>query len=342
MNLPKNYLFFRAIFFIIVISFTSCNIVSNGDSLGEAEGILKQARKAIYKGVQSEDIKSILIEKTITGTTTIVTSTTKFSGSDGKEAKIIGDTKINIQFPDKVKKVRRQYMPLPKETESEGDKSNSQLREYNTLLEQEGISSDTYQLKMTLDGEKAGFDFGSVGLFTKPFTIVTGAPFTTEDFYEKDERREDRQLKDSDFIRQDLWVDLFPLLLKMPWDSTVKFKYVGKADANGKRANVLELVSLGNLPEETRTSKAQVKLFFDEKSYLLLLITQKSFSGSGTLETKYHFYNYEVIDGLKVAKKISIESNLPTKNGNEKISTETIIKELQINPTFSPKDFALD
>jgi len=70
------------------------------------------------------------------------------------------------------------------------------------------------------------------------------------------------------------------------WGTPIKFKYVGKAKANGKRANVLELVSLGKISGEMKGSEAQVKLFFDEESDLLLLITQKSSSGSGNMGNK--------------------------------------------------------
>lgn len=363
MKVMKDYSFLKITLVLAIIPVISCSVgESPANSLEEAEGILKLAREAIYKDIKSKDIKSIRIEKTSTGITTIANPNSKFtevpnasteaSGSERKETKIIGDTKIKIQFPDKIKKAILQYSPLPKEVLGEDDKFNSELREYHTLLEQEGYSFNKFSMKMILDGEEAEFDHSESGLFTKPPKIMIGSPFMYEDFRENsfEDTKTDIPIRSrsSEIVRKSLWIDLFPLLLKMPWNSPinwglpVKFKYVGKARANGKRANVLELASLGKISGEIRGSKAQVKLFFDEESNLLLLITQKSSSGRGTWETKYRFSNYEVIDGLKVAKKINIESIFPIENRSEKILTETTIKKLEINPTFSSKDFELN
>lgn len=52
-----------------------------------------------------------------------------------------------------------------------------------------------------------------------------------------------RKMQTKEFVYQNLWVSVFPVLLNLPWDDVeMRFVYLGKAQVGNKPANVLEYV----------------------------------------------------------------------------------------------------
>lgn len=143
------------------------------------------------------------------------------------------------------------------------------------------------------------------------------------------------------------WLTVFPLLLDFPWSSSATFEYAGKAEADGTRADIIEVKSL---------EINKIQLFFDEKSHLLLMMTVKSEivkdEGKSNRDYKYYFSNYESVDGILVAKKIIIDGltkasinksimGYKMKGYNTTTHTEVTLKDIKVNPIFKANTFLI-
>ncbi|MFV0388869.1 MAG: hypothetical protein ACK5NT_08935 [Pyrinomonadaceae bacterium] len=127
---------------------------------------------------------------------------------------------------------------------------------------------------------------------------------------------------------------IFPTLFPITYDLSIlpfDFYYVGIAESENKRANVIEAAM-----KDGQT----LKLFFDQDNDLLLLITFMSATDEGTVkEDKYFYSEYKDINGLLVATKIKRNQLLKNKAITEKNVELREVKELQINPTFKVDNF---
>lgn len=120
---------------------------------------------------------------------------------------------------------------------------------------------------------------------------------------------------------------LFPVIFDSSWYPVSGFKYVGAAESNGTKADVIETTS----PTAT-----VYRLFFDQQTRLLLLMSEKWVSGASKKEheRKYFFSEYKKEDGLLAAHKIVVEQN-------GEVVEERVIKRLQVNPAFGEDFFAV-
>lgn len=120
---------------------------------------------------------------------------------------------------------------------------------------------------------------------------------------------------------------LFPVIFDSSWHPVSKFKYVGVAESNGTKADVIETTS----PTAT-----VYRLFFDQQTHLLLLMSEKWVSGASKKEheRKYFFSDYKKEDGLLAAHKIVVEQN-------GEVVEERVVKRLQVNPPFGADFFAV-
>ncbi len=137
------------------------------------------------------------------------------------------------------------------------------------------------------------------------------------------------------FLKKSLWTSFFPLLLSHPFEKDIEFKYVGKAESDGKTANVVEVKPLG---EKT------YRLFFDaEANYLLLMIVSenvKTESWVGDLEIKYYFSEREMIDGVLIPRNIKVEQKATPKGKAPDVRFSVIeILDFKLNPTLDEKKF---
>jgi hypothetical protein len=127
------------------------------------------------------------------------------------------------------------------------------------------------------------------------------------------------------YLKDSVFPKSFPVTLDS-WYRPLKFYYVGIAESKDGRANVIEAAN----------DKTIYRLFFDEKTNLLLLMSQTWVDDKNNkYERKYYYSNYQEMDGLLVAAKIKVEILQP----NGKIIEVREIKDLKINPTFKSNFF---
>jgi hypothetical protein len=130
---------------------------------------------------------------------------------------------------------------------------------------------------------------------------------------------------------------IFPILLFNPWEKS-SFTYVGRAVADNSTAHIIELAN---------TNNRITRYFFDDKTHLLLMMTDEVNRAQATIKTTYYFSNYKTVNGLSVAHKINSEvvSKVKQKVGEKnitsssKVFSEVIIKSFQINPSFDSSTF---
>ncbi|HLM58837.1 MAG TPA: hypothetical protein VK422_22225 [Pyrinomonadaceae bacterium] len=120
---------------------------------------------------------------------------------------------------------------------------------------------------------------------------------------------------------------LFPVIFDSSWYPVSGFRHVGIAEANGTKADVIETTS---------PTAAVYRLFFDQQTHLLLLLSEKwvSEASKKERERKHFFSDYRKADGLLAAHKIVVEEN-------GEVVEERVIKRLQINPAFGENFFAV-
>lgn len=120
---------------------------------------------------------------------------------------------------------------------------------------------------------------------------------------------------------------LFPAIFDSSWHPVSGFKYVGTAESNGTKADVIETTS---------PTAAVYRLFFDQQTHLLLLMSERWVGGASRKEheRKYFFSDYKKEDGLLAAHKIVVEEN-------GEVVEQRVIKRLQVNPAFGEDFFAV-
>lgn len=140
-------------------------------------------------------------------------------------------------------------------------------------------------------------------------------------------KRENDQQKKIATHKDYAFTILFPVIFDASWHPVSGFKYVGVAESNGTKADVVETTS----PTAT-----VYRLFFDQQTHLLLLMSEKWVGGASRKEheRKYFFSDYRKEDGLLAAHKIVVEEN-------GEVVEERVVKRLQVNPPFGEDFFAV-
>lgn len=125
-------------------------------------------------------------------------------------------------------------------------------------------------------------------------------------------------------LKQSVFSKLFPILFDTSNCFPYDFSYIGIAESKDGRANVIEAISPYNIT---------YRLFFDEKTNLLLMIIETSFNKENQKrERKYFYSNYKELDGFKVATVVKIEAE-------GKFFESREIKSLKVNLVFKPNTF---
>ena len=128
--------------------------------------------------------------------------------------------------------------------------------------------------------------------------------------------------------------NMLPILFPITLDASIlplKFYYVGIAESDGQKADTIEAV-LGN---------TVLRLFFDKKTKLLLLMTRSRRNGdSKFVNEEKHFYSeYKSIEGYLIATAIKKTRSFDNGVLSMKIVERREIKKLEINPTFKSNHF---
>lgn len=134
-----------------------------------------------------------------------------------------------------------------------------------------------------------------------------------------------------------MWYYVFPVILQASFEPAAQFEYVGKAEAgNGQKADVVDVKS---------SYLRKFRLFFDEKTHLLLMMTVTAINGDNEYQERFYYSDYQLTDGILVAKRIQRESrniNVNTKVENKLGDSFTTIEEFKLNPKFSGDLFQID
>lgn len=140
-----------------------------------------------------------------------------------------------------------------------------------------------------------------------------------------------------------------PILLRRPGLENWRFRYVGRAKADGITADVVEYVSEkpieGNATSTTR-------YFFNSENSQLLLITSDSSNDLAETRTSTYYSEHKLMGGLKIPTKIKIEQEtvmrkkmkilgmIVTSNMSTKI-TDLTVDEFEINGNIPPEIFEI-
>lgn len=132
-------------------------------------------------------------------------------------------------------------------------------------------------------------------------------------------------------LNNDLWSEVFPLILIHPFDKQAEFRYVGKAESPTGTANVVDT---------TTESGRSIRLLFDSKTNYLLSMIEKYKSFDGDYEIKYYYSNRLSVDNVLIPKKIKVEYKF-TPTGKETRLTYNYndVLEFKLNPKFKPNLF---
>lgn len=240
------------------------------------------------------------------------------TGKDLKSAGIKGlivnsRTEVSDPYPEAVIKARPQYR---------------NQRNQGTIVEELGISLPD-KMREKVDASYTTNQWVSDRILNgnrfmqKSDTFVGGKPIniTVSNPRLKSEKEQIAEYKESVFLT------IFPIILDYSWYLPIEFSYIGVAEAGGAKADVIET---------TLSDGAKYRFFFDQQTYLLLMMieTRTSKSTNKEIERRYFFSDYRKEDGLLVAHKIVTESN-------KEVTAERELKQLQINPTFKPDYFAV-
>lgn len=130
-----------------------------------------------------------------------------------------------------------------------------------------------------------------------------------------------------------VWADFFPLTLIHPFEKNIEFKYVGKAEASNRTADVIDFKS--------KDGKDYRLLFDSETNYLLLMI--ESFKGEdGNYETKYYYSNRELVDKVLIPKKIKVEHKFTPIGKATRVSYRSLeVVDFELNPEFKKDLFEI-
>lgn len=228
--------------------------------------------------------------------------------SDLKEVEVTNTKEINVLFPDKILYVYSTATPFESKSTSiwNGEKYKK-LSEFATPDGQRTVRDVTNQQPS-----------GNLEKFVKDKEIL-------EKF--KMAMAIDPKMRMND----NLWSEIFPLILAHPFERQAEFKYIGKAQAANGEANIVETTS---------ASGRLIHLFFDSKTNQLLMMTEKYKSFDGDYETKYYYSNRESVSGVLIPKKIKVEHKY-TATGKEAKVTNTYIEivEFKVNPKFKSNLF---
>ncbi len=329
----------RSISFLIVLNFLLIqlswaqekNEEEKAVRLRKAQEILQSARITAHEGKNETREESILIKKVVRN---LVHSGTKLKGKT-KIQKAIARTKVEKElffaFPNRIRSITTAHL------------SQNNLSE-NFLKTDFVVKGDLVEMnrEVVLGGRK--MDVGKMAM-------EIGVPEATMkqiDFAKSAKEN----METSEYVRQSVWMDIFPVLLDLPWEPKPKFIYFGKAQSGDTTANILEY--LPTPKEEQRfqkeKTKSQIRLFFDEETNRLLMITSEVSNPRSEVKSKYFFSDYQKKAGLLFAKKINSETVFKIKHetvllGQQVVATESktisesIITKLKIGAKFNKDTF---
>jgi hypothetical protein len=144
---------------------------------------------------------------------------------------------------------------------------------------------------------------------------------------EEEKRETILEVKRQNFLR------IFPLILESPNYVPLNFYFIGIAEADGEKADVLEAI----LPKQSN-----LRLFFDKNSHLLKLII---YSGKNKIDKDYeekrYFSDYKEMNGFMIPAKTIFELKSGLRDGEYNTKEELTLKSFKVNPAFKSDNFEI-
>ncbi|MFV0388226.1 MAG: hypothetical protein ACK5NT_05675, partial [Pyrinomonadaceae bacterium] len=105
---------------------------------------------------------------------------------------------------------------------------------------------------------------------------------------------------------------VFPLLLTSFIENSFMFRYVGKAESDGIKADVLERIMPASEKgrNETKMGERVIRYFFDSATQNLLMIVHRNESTVTIVEESMYFSEYKQRAGVLIPTRIKIETNI--------------------------------
>ncbi len=237
-----------------VIIFTLVNLLYAQDirpedkiKIERGNEIINLARKAVFKEIKKDDVKSIQIKKLSHGVTESIRQVEGYDALTTSTG-IISENNLSIEFPAKIKTTNISYKP------------NANPVEDYTKIE---MVSNGSEYGKGMDIIKGGKKLDLAGITAKlPSSISASIKGQMTNLTgEMNKTGQNADLGG-------LLPEVFPILLDAPWDPSLTFVHIGKAKAGVTRADIVEVKSI--------SEKDQIRLFFDENTHLLLMMTVNS------------------------------------------------------------------
>ncbi len=135
-------------------------------------------------------------------------------------------------------------------------------------------------------------------------------------------------------MNDELWSEIFPLILTHPFESQAEFKFVGQAKSADRTANVVDTISANG---------REIRLLFDSETHHLLMMIEKYKGFDGEYETKYYYSDRELTDNILIPKKIKVEHKYTQTGKEAKITYKYLeVAEFKINPKFKSNLFDIN
>jgi hypothetical protein len=128
-------------------------------------------------------------------------------------------------------------------------------------------------------------------------------------------------------LQNKVFLIYFPITLQYKWFEDLQFKYVGEVESKEGKMDVIETTNKFN---------TKIQLFFDKKTKLLILVSEKWISEKTKKEAerKSYFSDYKEVSGLLVAHKILIQTG-------ESMTDVKKLTKFEINPIFKANTFEI-
>lgn len=283
--------------------------LASAEKLRRGMEIIADARKAV--GIDKADIKSFHFKsKTL--------STTKNEAA-AKSLSLITTYEVNAAMPDKIQLISLSEAPAVfKNTSVWNGIKYKKISEFDFM------------------GERKVEDITNSSLNAENLKTLEGR--IGKDKVEALKKAGKRDPKES--LNNEIWTELFPLILSHPFEQGLEFNYVGRAESANRTANVVDV--------KPKNGKSY-RLFFDsETNYLLMMIESYKVSGDfggafdGDYEVKYYYSNRELIDNVLIPRKIKVEQKVVSAGKEPRIGYRNIdVLEFNLNPEFKKNMFEI-
>lgn len=306
----------------------------NNEEVERAQEIIKASRIKVFQGTQGSAVRTLFYSATGKGYSK-TEAVIKGRSSIQRQSNELLETKVEVDFSGKI---RTRFKTI---SSSDGIKGPVKV-ESVSVVNGDRHSSD---IKGTLAGKK--IDIGASQPLQRKILKQVGM--------EGDEKNTFPEIRGKDLFLLGAR-EFYPFLLQSAGADEWKFKYIGKAEAEGITADVLEFIpdpnaEISNLAKK-QNPKSTTRYFFDSKTKLLLMTTVDTESDLVKIKTSMYYANHKMISGILIPTKIKIEQETImkkqmkilgmtiTSNKSHKI-TDLTVEGFEINLEFPPDIFEI-